>query len=164
MEAFVPVANRGYFWAQEQYGQIDRRYPAMIDELVSDAEFFLSMPVVSGARRAVQQMRDDGLEVFFCSSPRPTAPATAAGKLEWVRENFGDYFLHRTILTQDKTLIHGDVLVDDKPAITGAKLHPSWRHILWDMPHNREVIGNLRMKRWASWRTFIRNGNQNGRH
>lgn len=158
-EAFIPIAQRKNFWVQEQYGKLDRRYPAMIDDLVGNEAFFRTMPPVPGVRRAVREMTEAGVQVYICSSPRPSHPVTAIGKLEWIREHFGEFFLMRTILTQDKTLVHGDLLIDDKPDISGARSCPSWRQILWDAPLNRSATGMPRMRRWTSWRTFVCNGN-----
>jgi hypothetical protein len=44
------------------------------------------------------------------------------------------------ILTRDKTLVRGDVLVDDKPEIGGLAT-PHWRHLLYDQPYNRNSPG-----------------------
>lgn len=37
----------------------------------------------------------------------------------WVEKHLGYDFLEQVILTRDKTLISGDVLIDDKPDILG---------------------------------------------
>mgnify|MGYP003873895531 CR=1 FL=1 len=153
--AFIPLSRRGNFWVQEQYAKLDPSYPKLINKIVGTTEFFRTAPAVDGARKAVREMRECGAEVFFCSSPRPGLPQTALGKLEWVDRNFGEYFANRTILTQDKTVIFGHVLIDDKPDISGANPNPSWRQVLWDMPFNRSCNGMPRMRRWASWRSFL---------
>lgn len=44
------------------------------------------------------------------------------------------------IMTHDKTLVQGLVLVDDKPVITGA-LTPTWRHIIFDASYNHGFAG-----------------------
>jgi len=158
-EAFVPLRDRSNFWAREQYARIDPRYPGMLNRLVGSADFFRSMPVVVGARKAVREMRQQGIQIYFCSSPLPQFPETAAAKLEWVGENFGSEMVSRTILTQDKTLVVGSILIDDNPGIKGA-IRPHWKQVLWDMPFNRNAVGFPRMKRWASWPTFVGNGNK----
>jgi hypothetical protein len=43
----------------------------------------------------------------------------------------GAEFTKRVILTRDKTLVRGDVLVDDKPEIRGV-VAPNWRDVLFD--------------------------------
>ena len=61
-----------------------------------------------------------------------------AGKVGASASTLGDAFLPRVILTRDKTAVMGDVLIDDKPQVTG-KYAPSWSHIIFDAPYNREV-------------------------
>jgi 5' nucleotidase, deoxy (Pyrimidine), cytosolic type C protein (NT5C) len=38
---------------------------------------------------------------------------------EWVKQHLGKSALRRVILTCDKTLVNGDLLIDDRPAIKG---------------------------------------------
>lgn len=37
----------------------------------------------------------------------------------WVEKHFGEDFLEQVILTRDKTLVTGDILIDDRPDVTG---------------------------------------------
>lgn len=37
----------------------------------------------------------------------------------WVEKHLGHEFLEQVILTRDKTLISGDLLIDDRPDILG---------------------------------------------
>lgn len=43
----------------------------------------------------------------------------------WVEQHLGHDFLEQVILTRDKTLITGDLLIDDKPDILGEH----WIHV-----------------------------------
>ena len=40
----------------------------------------------------------------------------------WVEKHLGQEFVEQVILTRDKTLISGDILIDDKPDIIGEHL------------------------------------------
>lgn len=47
----------------------------------------------------------------------------------WVERHLGPEFLDKVILTRDKTIVSGDILIDDKPDILGrirvsSILHP----------------------------------------
>lgn len=44
----------------------------------------------------------------------------------WVEKHLGRDFLEQVILTRDKTLITGDILIDDKPDILG---EPPWNFV-----------------------------------
>jgi 5'-nucleotidase len=70
-----------------------------------------------------------------------------------VEEHLGSDFTKRIILTRDKSLVRGDVLVDDKPEIRGLAT-PNWQHILYDQPYNRCLPG-VRMT-WRNWRHVLR--------
>lgn len=69
--------------------------------------------------------------VFICSAIHQSFIHTANEKLLWVKKHLGDEWVHRTILTYDKTLVHGDILLDDKPRIEGLNPLPSWQHIVY---------------------------------
>jgi 5'-nucleotidase len=70
-------------------------------------------------------------------------------KYAWVEQHLGAEFVQRIVLTRDKTLVHGDVLIDDKPEIGGLR-KPDWRHLIYDQPWNRHVDGPRLT--WADWR------------
>ena len=40
-------------------------------------------------------------------------------QFEWVEEHLGRDWTLRLILTRDKTVVNGHILIDDKPKITG---------------------------------------------
>ena len=70
----------------------------------------------------------------------------------WVERHFGEAFLPRLILAKDKTWVHGDVLIDDKPEVTGSRT-PTWQHVIFDQPFNRGADGP-RMT-WSNWREVL---------
>lgn len=37
----------------------------------------------------------------------------------WVEKHFGPEFLEQIVLTRDKTVVSADLLIDDRPDITG---------------------------------------------
>jgi 5'-nucleotidase len=52
----------------------------------------------------------------------------------------------------DKTLVQGDVLIDDKPVVGGISI-PQWRRVLFDQPYNRSVPGPR--VQWENWREIL---------
>lgn len=90
-----------------------------------------------------------GYRVFFCTSPVLTSGSCPSEKFEWVRKHFGPGWVSRIVLTSDKTLVRGDVLIDDKPKISGCQ-SPSWKQLIFDAPYNEHVLG-ARLKKWADW-------------
>jgi 5'-nucleotidase len=74
-------------------------------------------------------------------------------KYEWVDQHLGLAWVDRIVLTRDKTLVNGDILIDDRPQIEGAA-KPTWEHVLYDQPYNRSETGKRRLT-WANWRTVL---------
>jgi 5'-nucleotidase len=72
--------------------------------------------------------------------PLPMYEHCVKEKYDWVAQHLGKEWTMRINLMNDKTLIRGDLLIDDKPKITGL-LTPEWQHIIYDAPYNRGVPG-----------------------
>ncbi|XP_070630200.1 5'(3')-deoxyribonucleotidase, cytosolic type isoform X3 [Bos indicus] len=77
----------------------------------------------------------------------------------WVEKHLGPQFVERIILTSDKTVISGDLLIDDKEVIQGHEETPSWEHILFTCCHNQHLAltpPRRRLRSWSdNWREII---------
>lgn len=110
--------------------------------------FYSRLEIFPGAKAAVRALLDAGYDVRIVTAPYLSNPTCASDKLDWVQRKIGNAWGARTILTNDKTLVRGDILIDDKPVITGAD-EPSWRRIIYgDYAYNRAVEG----PRLTTWR------------
>ncbi|XP_040100552.1 5'(3')-deoxyribonucleotidase, cytosolic type isoform X1 [Oryx dammah] len=69
----------------------------------------------------------------------------------WVEKHLGPQFVERIILTRDKTVISGDLLIDDKEVIKGQEETPSWEHILFTCCHNQHLALSPPRRRLSSW-------------
>jgi 5'-nucleotidase len=112
-------------WAvEEQYDNLSRE---ALTPLFDSERFFLDLPVVEGAIEGVNALAEVA-EVFFCSTP--TSSVYCGGEKQvWIAKHFPN-FKRRLILTKDKTVVRGDILIDDKPEITGY-FEPTWKHVLY---------------------------------
>ena len=77
--------------------------------------FFEGLPPMHGAIQAMTEMEENGFKVVICTAPIMTSPFCAQEKINWVRKWLGERWLDKMILTQDKTTVRGDLLIDDKP-------------------------------------------------
>jgi 5'-nucleotidase len=111
--------------------------------------FYRSLTPIKGGIEAVREMAKRGHGVFICSSP-VTNTYCISEKIEWVMEYLGDEFVRRTVITKDKTLVKGDILIDDWPDVTGAAV-PEWEHVVFDQPYNKHITD----KRRITWDTYI---------
>jgi 5'-nucleotidase len=120
---------------------------AMVNRVMETPGFYADLEPIPGAVKALKEMLADGHDIAIVTSPYYSNPTCIADKIEWVRRNLGQSWVSRIILAADKTRVSGDVLIDDKPAITGARI-PDWEHVLFDQPYNHEVVGKRRMYNW----------------
>lgn len=123
---------------------------AIIAAVMVQPGFYGRLEPIPGARQALKAMHKAGHDVRICTSPWVSNPTCASDKLNWVAEHYGTHWAQRVIITTDKTLVHGDYLIDDKPDVKGS-ITPSWEHVLFDQPYNSTVTGKRRITDWASW-------------
>jgi 5'-nucleotidase len=154
------ITSRAHFELEENFGD-DVEAKAVALQIMSTPGLFIAFEPAVGCVTAVKEMVAAGLDVFFCTSPLPFQyEACVAEKYAWVRQHFGADYLPKIIVTRDKTLIKGSVLIDDKPAVSGAVAEPEWTHIVYPQPYNKSSCdkdGNPRPRftTWAAWRTTL---------
>ena len=117
---FIDVADRREVSARRQYGP---EWGPAVDAIMKAEGFYLSLPVITGAPRALEEMLEAGHEVFVCTSPLSGTRWCMPEKLAWVEQHLGESWVDRVIITKDKTLV-GDphrrcILVDDRPGVNG---------------------------------------------
>ena len=99
-------------------------------------------PVFVSAMKALNKKYN----LFICTSPMTEYYNCVREKYEWVEEHLGFDFTSKMILTRDKTVVTGHVLIDDKPIIKGCMV-PTWSQVVFDQPYNTETRG-FRVKSW----------------
>nr|XP_045014079.1 5'(3')-deoxyribonucleotidase, cytosolic type isoform X2 [Jaculus jaculus] len=144
----VPLEQRRGFLAREQYRALR---PDLADKVASVYEapgFFLDLEPIPGALEALREMNAmDDTEVFICTSPLLKYHHC----YRWVERNLGPQFVERIILTRDKTVVSGDLLIDDKDTIQGLEETPTWEHILFTCCHNQHLALPPTRRRLLSW-------------
>ncbi|CAE7296152.1 unnamed protein product [Symbiodinium natans] len=125
-------------------------------ELFCSEGFFRNLPEMPDGVASLKEMVSKGFEVLICTAPFAKSRYCAQEKWEWVREHLGDEWLLRMVITQDKTTVRGDVLIDDKPKITGSQI-PLWKQVVFDAQYNRnvEMDGRRRLCAWKDWEKVL---------
>jgi len=118
-----------------------------VQEAVYRAGFFRSLPVKSGAVEAVRVLESAGCDVFICTAPSLRNPSCASDKMLWVADHFPS-LRRKVVVSKDKTLVRGHVLVDDKPEVQGL-LAPVWQHVLFKTSGNAHVNAPLNLASWS---------------
>lgn len=127
----------------------------ILSRAMSAPGLFLSLPPLEGAIEALHEMLEAGHDVRLVTSPMASNPTCASDKFAWVAKHLGTPWTHRLVITDDKTIIRGDVLFDDKGEITGS-MKPEWQQILVDQPHNRYASKPLpRIADLTHWRIAL---------
>jgi 5'-nucleotidase len=154
------IANRKHFELEKNFPDDPAGREAAVAIMSAPGLFIMFEPAV-GCVEAVKEMTAAGLSVFFCTAPLPMQyESCVAEKYSWVRKHFGDEYLPKIIITRDKTLIKGDVLIDDKPKITGVVADPEWTHLVYPQSYNKGVVDAdgkpmPRFSEWSEWRTTL---------
>lgn len=134
------------------YDDVTPEVREAILEIMNHPTFYADLEPIPGWAEAMHELEHMGHTVRIVTTPWWTNPDCTRDKLNWVAKVLGEEWRTRVVLTGDKTVIRGDVLVDDKPNIHGAVTDPTWRHVLFDQPYNREVE-RPRIQNWTdgSW-------------
>lgn len=128
----------------------------IIAEVMVHPGFYSDLEPVPGAKKALKEILREGHDVRIVTSPWVSNPTCASDKLNWVVKHYGSHWGPRVIITADKTLVRGDILIDDKPEVTGS-LDPEWEHVVFDQPYNQDVQ-RRRLLDWSGWRDIVEAG------
>ena len=146
----IPLADRRSFAVKADY---PGHLAPLVQSIYHAPGFFRNLAPIRGALDAVRDLLEAGHDIGICTSPLRQYRYCVPEKYEWVDAHLGADLVSRIVMTRDKTLVMADVLVDDKPSVTGL-LTPVWRHVVFDQPYNREAPGP-RMD-WSNWRDELR--------
>lgn len=157
-EAWIAAYPDKPAFPAERYSssKVADHYPEELREIVKSVYtspgFIFGLKPIMGAVEAVKEMIDSGHDVRICTSPLGLYENCVAEKYAWVEKNFGRDFIRRMIMTKDKTLIRGDILIDD--TVPKGMLSPLWKHVIFDRPHNSGLSG-ARLCKWSDWQEVI---------
>lgn len=133
-------------------------YPTLTDDqvygIIREPDFFRILPPIEGAQEAIQDFISRGWDVRLGTVLHPDTKHGYVAKLEWVEEYLPD-LAGKTIVFggHDKTLIWGNILVDDHPKhIEGFRGEIP---IIFDRPWNRELEKRLRATNWKEAHQYI---------
>ena len=148
----VSADARKEFYIKDNY---PKKLAPMIEEIYLAPGFTAELPLIEGSLEALAEMEALKLKPFICTSPLVDSETSMTEKYQWVLRYLGKSWLKRMIITKDKTLVKGDLLIDDKPEIEGIST-PSWEHIIYDQSYNLQVNGKRRIT-WKNWKEVILN-------
>lgn len=127
----------------------------IINSIMNMPGFYAALEPMPGAREAMNLLLELGHDVRIVTAPWPSNTTCASDKLAWTEAYLGEGWAKRTVITSDKTLVRSDILVDDKPSVTGS-MTPEWVHVYYDQPYNQGLRGR-RIYNWTdgTWLDII---------
>jgi len=88
-------------------------------------------------------------ECFIVTAP-PKTPYAASEKIGWVEKHLGPEWVSRMIITDQKTLLFGDALIDDAPDPLGVKsFKPYWVHFPFKQDWNENLAKDGKRVDWS---------------
>lgn len=102
--------------------------------MIETAGWFEQLPPTPGAIDGVHRLLDVGIDVWVVTKPLEENPTCRDGKGAWLRQHL-PMLERKLILAPDKSLVVGDVLLDDapKPEWFDAAL---WQPVIFTAPFN----------------------------
>lgn len=111
----------------------DEKQRNYLRKLIDTTRFFEDLDVIEGAQDGVKALAKE-CEVWFCSKPLTNNESCVGDKDAWIKRHFPK-LKDRLILAGDKSLIIGDILLDDAPK---TKWFPRavWQPVIYSQPFN----------------------------
>ncbi len=126
--------ERNTFYLDEQIA-LEHRH--LVKEIIARPGFFLSLKPVPGAIEGLRRIASiPDVNLAICTSPLQDPTYCVPEKYEWVERYLGPRFLSNMIMTRDKTVVEGDIMLEDNSCIKGVNV-PTWELILHHQMHNR---------------------------
>lgn len=121
--AYARAAENGWHMDTPEHAQTarystdhvpDPEHRKALREMIDTTRWFRELPVVEGAVEGLHALAEIA-EVWVCTKPLEVNPTCRDDKAAWLTEHFGKEWERRIIVTPDKSLVRGAVLLDDAP-------------------------------------------------
>ncbi len=123
--------------------------------------FCYGLDPLPGAVEGVQQLLADGHDLVAVTAPLLHCPTWEGERRAWLWKHFG-IAAREVVFTSRKDLVHGDVLVDDKPEHV-KDWSARWGKcgVLWAQPYNKKHASRagasiIRTADWQHVREYLR--------
>lgn len=117
-----------------------------LDCILKEPSFWKEIPVLPGAFQVLQNLHRFH-NVTIVTAPWGTAPIMKDVKVSWVLDHFPFFKKSEIIFNNQKWLVPGDVIFDDKPE-TIEKCKADKITVVPDQPYNRKIVSDFRFKNW----------------
>ena len=116
--------------------------------VINDTNWFAYLPVTEGATEGVPELMEH-FDVWVCTKPLEANRWCRDDKAMWIARHFPG-LLDRLIITPNKGLVHGDVLLDDAPKASWiVDETTSWQAVIFPAPFNGPGTVWGELPRWT---------------
>lgn len=127
---------------------VDREHARLARQHVDSTAWFRDLPVVPGAVEGLDAIAELA-DVWICTKPLEANATCRDDKAAWLADHFGERWVRRLILAPDKSMVRGNVLLDDAPKPEWFDA-ASWRPVIFPMPWNgKGSVFDASLQRWA---------------
>ena len=137
-------AQRHYFLTDE----VSKEDARKMRQCVNAGRVFRDAPPIEGAIAGVWALAEEA-DVWICTKPLEANVRCRDEKASWVRRHLGAEWERRLIITPDKSLVHGDILLDDAIKLPWIE-RASWAPVVYDDDFNGSGSKWDGLPRW-SW-------------
>lgn len=118
-----------------------------VRHIINTSRWFRDLPPTPGAQEWLPRLAEVA-EVWICTKPLEQNHTCRDDKAAWLREHLGQEWEDRLIIAPDKSLVHGDVLLDDaiKPEWFA---RASWEPVVFPCPFNGQGSKWENVRRWT---------------
>lgn len=113
---------------------VSKKEVAHIRGMIESPGWFEALPVTPGAVGGVAELIDAGVDIWVCTKPLERNPTCRDAKGGWLREHF-PMLEDKLIIAPDKSLIHGDILLDDAPKLEWIE-RATWTPVIFKAAYN----------------------------
>lgn len=126
-------------------------------ELIESSGWFDSLPPTPGAIDGARELIEAGFDVWVCTKPLEANPTCRDDKGRWLRRHIPE-LEHKLILTPDKSMVVGAILLDDAPKMEWLP-RSTWKPVIFDAPFNglQSEWGGLIRFRWGDPLSYLWN-------
>lgn len=112
----------------------DKEHREAARAVVNTSGWFRALPVVEGAQEGVEALERD-FEVWIVTKPLEANATCRDEKAAWLVEHFGAKWQDRLILSPDKSMVNGHLLLDDAPKLLWFR-RARWRPVIFSTVWN----------------------------
>jgi 5'-nucleotidase len=142
---FPSGSRKHYYIGQDEEGNKSE----LVSKIIHREGFFEQLQPLPGAIDAIKLMQHYNHQIYLVTSAGVSYPNAASEKYRWVERHLGKEFLSCLVITPAKSIVRGDILIDDRPSFRDERL-ASWEHVLYDKSYNKTVPRKRRIT-WENW-------------